>query len=142
MKIQNLLGACIIILLYSCNSKNNKHEPKIIYQAIHNQDTATLKLTFTGKTFYGQLETNYHNAYTDSGGVTGIVEGDTLLKGTYRFQHYGIKKYHTRPIALLKKKDKLVMGEGPMEIFMGMYYFKKYAPINYQDAKFIFEKKQ
>lgn len=128
------------VFIYACqNNSVDKNDTKTLYRAINKNDTATFKIKLTDKEFYGQLEINYHNAYKDSGNVTGIVKGDTL-KGTYRFRHYGIETWHTIPIALLKKAEKLIMGQGDMEIYMNMRYFKKNAPINYQNPKFVFEK--
>ncbi|TKC63744.1 hypothetical protein FBD94_05190 [Pedobacter hiemivivus] len=130
----------IIFILSSCyNSEIDRDETATMYQAINKGDTAILKIKLTDKEFYGQYEVNYHGAYKDSGGVTGIIKGDTL-KGTYRFQHYGIEKWHTAPIALLKKDDQLIMGEGSLEIYMNIPYFKKHIPINYKNPKFVFEK--
>lgn len=141
LNVRKILCLSFAITMYSCYSGNNVDQDQVrtLYTAINNNDTAAFKIRLTDKEFYGQLEINYKGAYKDSGGVSGIIKGDTL-KGTYRFQHYGIKKWHSKPIALLKKDDRLIMGEGTMEIYMGMYYFKKNAPINYKHTKFVFEK--
>lgn len=141
MKIIKLLCLSLLMLEYGCGHTSvNKVDSKTVYTAINKNDTATFKIKQIDKSFYGQLEINYRGAYKDSGGVTGVIIGDTL-KGTYRFKHYGIEKWHFKPIALLKKNNQLIMGEGLMEIYMGMYYFKKNSPINYQKPKFIFEKR-
>jgi hypothetical protein len=143
MKAIKILCLSFVITMYGCYSGTNvnKDEVKTLYTAINKNDTATLKIKLTDKEFYGQLEINYRGSFKDSGGVSGVIKGNTL-KGTYRFQHYGIEKWHSIPIALLKKDNRLIMGEGLMEIYMGMYYFKKNTPINYQQPKFIFEKNQ
>ncbi|MNJ95475.1 hypothetical protein D3C87_131870 [compost metagenome] len=135
-----LLFLGMIFILSGCsNSESGRNETKTLYQAINKGDTATFKIKLTNKEFYGQYEINYHGAFKDSGDVMGIVKGDTL-RGTYRFQHYGIEKWHTTPIALLKKDERLIMGEGALEIYMNMPYFKKNIPINYKNPKFVFEK--
>lgn len=141
MKLIKILCLCLALNLYGCAGTNpDRDQPRILYKAVNKADTATLRLNLTDKAFYGQFEINYHGAYKDSGGVTGIIKGDTL-RGTYRFQHYGMEKWHSMPIALLKKNNQLIMGEGLMEIYMGMYYFKKNTTINYQNPRFVFEKK-
>ncbi|MBB5437523.1 hypothetical protein HDC92_001195 [Pedobacter sp. AK017] len=129
------------VLLASCNSNDERRESQVktAYRAINKDDTASLRIRLTDKEFYGRFEINYHGAYKDSGEVTGIVKGDTL-KGTCRFQRYGIETWHRIPIALLKKDNKLIMGTGSMEIYMNMTYFKKNIPIEYQNPKFVFEK--
>lgn len=129
------------VALCSCSNDNTVEQSnaKTVYRAISKDDTATFKINLTDKEFFGQLEINYHGLYKDSGDVTGIVKGDEL-RGTYRFQHYGIEAWHKMPIALLKKDGKLIMGEGSMEIYMNIHYFKKNIPINYTNPKFVFEK--
>lgn len=140
MKVIKPLCVGLAIAIYSCNNASiEKNDSKILYSAVNKDDTATFHIKLTDKEFYGQFEINYRGAYKDSGDVTGIVKGDTL-KGTYRFQHYGIEKWHSMPIALLKKDGKLIMGDGAMEIYMNMRYFKKNRPINYENPKFVFEK--
>ncbi|WEK17757.1 MAG: hypothetical protein P0Y49_13215 [Candidatus Pedobacter colombiensis] len=140
MKVIKLLFSGMIFILSGCdNNAADSNAAKTLYRSINKDDTATLKIKLTDKEFYGQFEINYHGAYKDSGDVTGAVKGDTL-KGTYRFQHYGIETWHITPIALLKKDGKLIMGEGALEIYMNMPYFKKNVPINYQNPRFVFEK--
>lgn len=140
MKKPLLLFLGTVFILSGChNNDTDRNATKILYQAINKGDTATLKIKLTDKEFYGQYEINYHGAYKDSGDVTGIVK-DSTLRGTYRFQHYGIEKWHTTPIALLKKDGKLILGEGSLEIYMNMAYFKKNTPISYKNPKFVFEK--
>ncbi|WP_214227765.1 hypothetical protein [Pedobacter sp. B4-66] len=133
---------CLIIFfaMYGCSGESvDRNYTKTIYRAISKGDTATFKINLTDKEFFGQLEINYNGLYKDSGDVTGIVKGNEL-KGTYRFQHYGVEAWHKTPIALLKKDGKLIMGEGSMEVYMNIHYFKKNKPINYQNVKFVFEK--
>lgn len=139
MKVFHILSF-LMIAVCSCSSTESidKNDVKTLYSGINKSDTAKLFIKLTDKEFYGQLEINYRGAFKDSGDVSGIVKGDTL-KGTYRYQHYGIEKWHIMPISLLKKHNQLIMGEGPMEIYMGMYYFKKNRPIDYQKPKFVFE---
>jgi hypothetical protein len=114
-------------------------QQKVLYQSINKDDTASLRVILTDRTFEGQYEINYHGLYKDSGDVNGIIKGDTL-KGTYHYQHYGTEEYYRIPIALLKSKDKLIMGVGEMEIYMNMTFFKKTVPIDYANPKFTFEK--
>lgn len=141
MKAIHILYLNLFFTLAACNNyKGDQNSTKILYQGINNLDTAILKVKLIDdKTFYGQLEINYHGAYKDSGNVTGIIKGDTL-KGSYHFQHYRIETWRRIPIALLKKDDKLIMGMGSMEIYMNITYFKKNTPINYKNPLFIFDR--
>jgi hypothetical protein len=129
---------CLVIAVALCACRNGAADHKTLYHATHERDTAILNIHLTEKEFYGQLEINYNGLYTDSGNVTGIVKGDTL-RGTYRYRHYGIETWHTIPIALLKKGQRLIMGEGETEIYMNIRYFRKNIPIDYQNPKFVFE---
>jgi len=139
-RLIEILCLIIVFAMYGCSSKSvDQNYTKTVYRAISKDDTATFKINLTDKEFFGQLEINYHGLYKDSGDVTGIVKGNEL-KGTYRFQHYGVETWHKTPITLLKKDGKLIMGEGSMEIYMNIHYFKKNTPINYQNVKFVFEK--
>lgn len=130
----------LIFILSACSSSGtDEHEAKIWYQAIAKEDTANLKIKLTDRTFYGQLEINYNGQFKDSGEVSGIVKGDSLL-GTYNYEHYGIKEPHRIPIALIKKDKKLIMGVGSMVIYMNIMFFDKKIPVDYQHPKFIFKK--
>lgn len=143
MKVIKILCASIIFAIAGCSGNGSQSavdlERKVLYRAVSKDDTATFKVTFKDKQFYGQYEINYHGVYKDSGDVNGIVKGDTL-KGTYHYQHYRIQEWYRIPIALLKKENKLIMGVGDMEIYMNMTFFSKGVPIDYQHPKFVFEK--
>lgn len=132
-----LLFIWIVAVATGCNHASD--EIKIPYQAVAKNDTASLKIILKKKEFYGQLEVNYGGLYKDSGDVSGIVKGDTL-KGTFYYQRYGKGTKRRIPIALLKKDHKLVMGVGEMEVFMNITFFKKSVPVDYQKAKFVFQR--
>jgi hypothetical protein len=130
----------LVLLITSCTEEKGKgrQQQKVLYKSINKDDTASLRIILTDRTFEGQYEINYHGLYKDSGDVNGIIKGDTL-KGTYHYQHYGTEEFYRIPIALLKKNNKLIMGVGDMEIYMNMTFFKKTVPIDYKNPKFIFE---
>ena len=139
---KGLLYILPMLVLYttSCTADKEKEsqQQKVLYKSINKDDTASLRIILTDRTFEGQYEINYHGLYKDSGDVNGIIKGDTL-KGTYHYQHYGTEEFYRIPIALLKKDKKLIMGVGDMEIYMNMTFFKKTVPIDYKNPKFIFE---
>jgi hypothetical protein len=139
----SLTTAIFTILVFGASGCQNDqirdNEPKVLYRAVNKNDTALFKVFLTEKEFYGQFEINHHGVYKDSGDVNGIIKGDTLL-GTFHYQSYGVEKWYRIPIALLKKKDQLIMGVGPMEIYMNMTFFTKNIPIDYQHPMFVFEK--
>ncbi len=70
--------------------------------------------------------------------MRGIIVGDTL-KGSFYYSPYGggvLKRY---PIALLKRKNKLLLGKGVISVYMGIPNFIKGEPIDYSNPEFIFE---
>lgn len=141
MRTIKILCIGLVCIIYGCyNNAPDSDETKSLYEAINKNDTASLRVILKKNEFYGQFEINYHGQYKDSGDVNGILKGDTL-KGTFHYQQYGNSTWYRIPIALLKKDNKLIMGSGDMEIFMNMTFFKKTVPIDYQNPKFIFEKK-
>ena len=122
-------------------SSVDKNAAQSNFRAINNNDTATLNITLNQKGFYGQLEINHRGLFKDSGDVNGVLKGDTLM-GTFHYQSYGIDQKYRIPIALLKNKNQLIMGNGKMIIKMNMTFFAKEVPIDYKNPLFVFEKKE
>lgn len=130
---------CVVMLLCcSCDNsiKNGKH---YFYKAIKDKDTALLHFVkLEDNRFFGDYVIKYGGAYKDSGEVRGIISGDTI-KGSYYYHPYGggiLKRY---PIALLKRKKKLLLGKGVISVYMGIPNFIKGEPIDYSHPEFIFE---
>ncbi len=136
--ISVLAGVVFCVLFLSCdnNIKNGKH---YFYKAVNNRDTALLYfIKLDDNRFFGDYVIKYGGAYKDSGEVRGIISGDTI-KGTYYYHPYGggvLKRY---PIALLKQKNKLLLGRGVISVYMGIPNFIKGEPIDYSEPEFIFE---
>lgn len=126
------------VALFSCNDKL-KQGKQFYYRAIKNEDTAHLRFTrLEDDNFFGQYEIHYGQFRKDSGEVRGIISGDTI-KGSFYYQPYGggvLKRY---PIALLKKKNKLLLGKGVISVYMGIPSFLKSEPIDYSNPEFVFE---
>ncbi|WP_264550989.1 hypothetical protein [Flavobacterium sp. N2038] len=128
----------LLVLLFSCNSKENKENYKhAIYRAVHQSDTAILDIKINDKRFYGRYEILYHKTGKDSGDVRGDIKGDTL-RGDYHFISNG-GSWKRIPLALLKKEDKLTLGNGVMGTYMNLPCFIS-GTLNYKDPKFVFEK--
>ncbi|WP_157273839.1 hypothetical protein [Pedobacter sp. BAL39] len=128
------------IFLCGCFSDTPKvAKPQARYTAIKNLDTARLSVDIVPSTFKGVLQINYDQTYKDSGDVQGIVKGDTLI-GDYSYKHYKLKLWKRKPIALLKKGDTLMMGEGIIKNTFGRIYFDQTVPISYSSSSFVFVK--
>lgn len=134
-----LLIITVLLLLHSCNSKEKQKEKEkqIFYQAVNaKNDTATLSLTINKNRFYGQYEIKYGKSTKDSGSVKGNIVGDTL-RGDFNYITYGgVGKII--PIALLKKDNKLFLGNGVTSTFLGIPCFIPDVPIDFVNVEFIF----
>ncbi|KAF2337112.1 hypothetical protein [Flavobacterium daemonense] len=127
----------IMILVISCNSKENKTDYKeFVYRASNQKDTAVLTIKINDKRFYGRYEILYHQLGKDSGDVRGDIKGDTL-RGDFHFISNG-GSWKRVPLALLKKDKKLVLGNGVVGTYMNLPCFIQ-GTLNYKDPKFVFE---
>lgn len=135
-----LIGVCVVFsaIVFSC-ADGNKKEKQFYYRAIKDKDTVFLNfIKLEDNRFYGQYEIRYGQSRKDSGEVRGIISGDTI-KGSFYYQPYGggvLKRY---PIALLKRKKKLLLGKGVISVYMGIPSYLKGDPINYSNPEFVFE---
>lgn len=132
--------ALLSFILYGCNRPK---EVKVVesnsasYIAIAGPDTAWLDLTIKGTTFKGRCAINYNNKFVDSGEVKGLIRGDSLL-GDFHYLHYGLE-WKRVAFALLKKADKLAMGEGGQGAYFNIPYFKP-DELRFDSVRFVFQK--
>ncbi len=135
-----LITVSSVAIVFSCSHKKVE-ESQNYFRAINGRDTAYLSLT-TGDTYFiGKYEIFYgHKSMKDSGYVRGKIVGDTLL-GAYYYKSYGGLGL-SKPIALLMKEDKLLLGTGVQSSVLGLVFFTSEVPINYDAPAFIFEKIQ
>ncbi|MCD9573933.1 hypothetical protein [Flavobacterium soyae] len=128
----------ILVTILSCNSKEEKngyHE--VLYLAVNNKDTAILAINISDKRFYGRYEISYYKTGKDSGDVRGDIKGDTF-RGDFHFISNG-GSWKRIPLALLKKENKLILGNGVIGTYMNLPCFIN-GTLNYNDPKFVFEK--
>lgn len=136
VKLMNLL----ITFMIACNNRKVE-EKQHSFRAINGRDTAYLSLTTGDNYFIGKYEIFYgHKTMKDSGYVRGKIVGDTLL-GAYYYKSYGGLGL-SKPIALLMKEDKLLLGTGVQSSVLGLVFFTTDVPINYDQPIFISEKFQ
>jgi hypothetical protein len=139
-KSKSLVGFCVVFaaVVFSC-ADANKQGKQFSYRAINDKATALLRFTqLEDNSFFGQYEIQYGQSQKDSGEVRGIISGDTI-KGSFYYHPYGggvLKRY---PIALLKRKNKLLLGKGMISVYMGIPSFLKGDPIDYSHPEFVFE---
>lgn len=127
----------ILIVIVSCNSKENKDNYKeVFYQAVNDKDTAVLAIKVSDKRFYGRYEISYYQFGKDSGDVRGDIKGNTLTGDFHYISNGG--SWKRIPLALLKKDNKLILGNGVIGTYMNLPCFIQ-GTLNYNDPKFVFK---
>lgn len=128
----------IISVLFYTTSCNDAKEKKAFYTAVKGKDTAFLKIATYENRFYGSYEVYYGSrAMKDSGAVEGLISGDTL-RGKFRYISYGGSKTIS-PVIFLRNKDKLIQGQGVVTSYMGIAYFMREYPIEFNSKGFVFD---
>ena len=131
----------LILFLISCNSKEEKDNyNRVFYRAVNGNDTAILDINISDKRFYGRYEISYYKVGKDSGDVRGDIKGDTL-RGDFHFISNG-GSWKRIPLALLKKENKLFLGEGVIATYFNLPCFMPGTPIQYDKSGFVFEKEE
>lgn len=127
----------ILVIIVSCNSKEDKNGyQEVLYRAVNNKDTAILAINISDKRFFGRYEISYYKVGKDSGDVRGDINGNTL-RGDFHFISNG-GSWKRVPLALLKKENKLILGNGVVGTYMNLPCFIN-GTLNYKDPKFVFE---
>lgn len=140
-----LLLACIG--LESCN-KNPKNvdaqalteKPVSVqcYKALYEQDTIDLKInTLKNGKITGDMVMKVLNRAKKVGKIAGEFRGDTLFVD-YSFISGKDKATYKNPMALLKRDNELILGNGKIETYLGASYFAKGQPIDFDNVKYKF----
>lgn len=135
--MHKLVILSLLFLVFGCakHDEKNKH----YYRAIHERDTAYLSINKVDEQFYGQLEFSYGGRnIKDSGTVSGFIKKDTL-RGNFNFAPYSGGKNKRRPIILLEKNGKLLLGKGATYTLFNIAYFRKDIPFDFTNPEFVFE---
>jgi hypothetical protein len=141
-----LLLACIG--LQSCN-KNQKdadatalaEKPVSVqcYKALYEKDTIDLKInTLKNGKISGDMQMKFLDMPIKVGKIAGEFRGDTLFADYTFNQGTNDKVTFKNPIALLKKGEELILGNGKIETYLGASYFAKGKPIDFDNVKFKF----
>jgi hypothetical protein len=150
MKIQSLVLLAATAVATACTSGTDKSTAKTAasavplnsecYTAVQGADSAFIKLNSaaTGK-ITGNLEIIYAGKPGHKGTLSGEFRGDTLY-ADYFFKTGGAETNYKNPMAILKDGDRMILGVGEIESYLGKSYFKEGVPINYEIAKFKFDK--
>lgn len=111
------------------------------YQALYEKDTVTLILnTLKDGKVSGNMTMKEVGNPTKNGDILGEIHGDTLLVDYSFVLDNKDKTTYKNPLALLKKGDELILGNGKIETYLGKTYFVKGQPIDYEKVKYKFTK--
>lgn len=141
-----LLLACVG--LESCNKNQNENQAKALdekpisvqcYQALYEKDTVNLKInTLKDGKVSGDMEMKFIDMPIKTGTISGAFKGDTLFADYSFVQGTNEKVVFKNPIALLKRGEQLILGNGQIETYLGASYFAKGKPIDFDSVKFKF----
>lgn len=111
------------------------------YQALYENDTIDLTInTLKEGKISGNMVMKMVGSPINIGVIEGKFHGDTLY-ADYSFAHKeGEKETFKNPIAILKRGDSLILGNGKIEIYLGRSYFDKKSPIDFDNVKYKFAK--
>jgi hypothetical protein len=141
-----LLLACIG--LESCNKNPKNVDAQALaekpisvqcYKALYEKDTIDLKINTlaTGK-ITGDMVMKVFNKAEKVGKIAGEFRGDTLFVD-YSFTLVANDKViYKNPMALLKRENELILGNGKIETYLGASYFVKGQPIDFDNVKYKF----
>lgn len=152
--MKNLVLPCLLVIcigFQSCKNDEKRKEfdaakaegEKVVstacYKAIYEKDTVDLKLnTLKNGKLTGNLDMKTDASPQKIGEITGEFRGDTLF-ANYTFVNPGNTTKFKNPLALLKKGEKLILGNGEMQITMGVAYLVKDKPIDFENVKYKFD---
>jgi hypothetical protein len=149
--MKNLGLFCLLFVcvgLVSCN-KNQKEastpalaeKPISVkcYKALYEKDTVELKInTLQSGKITGEMEMKFINMPIKTGTIAGELRGDTLFADYSFIQGTNDKVTFKNPIAILKRGEELILGNGQIETYLGASYFAKGKPIDFDNVKFKF----
>jgi len=148
--MKNLGLFCLLLAfigLESCNKKPKDVDVKALsekptsvqcYKALYEQDTLDLKVnTLKNGKVTGELVMKVLNKAKKVGKIAGEFRGDTLFVD-YSFISGLDKAIYKNPMALLKRGNELILGNGKIETYLGTSYFAKGKPIDFDNVKYKF----
>ncbi len=149
MKNLGLLSLLLLSIGFqSCNKSQNKKEAEApvekvmsaaCYKAIYEQDSIDLKInTLENGKVTGDMIMKISNMPQKIGKIAGEYHGDTLFVDYSFIQGANDKKTFKNPMALLKKGNELILGNGEIETYLGKSYFAKGKPIDFGNVKYKF----
>ncbi|KAF2516484.1 hypothetical protein [Flavobacterium foetidum] len=153
--MKNLTLSCLLLACIGLQSCKNEEKQKAeaaakaegeavvstaCYKAIYEKDTIDLKLnTLKNGKLTGDMIMKVAPVTVRTGEVAGEFHGDTLFID-YTFKEAASQgKTFKNPMALLKRDNQLILGNGTMQTTMGVTYLVKDKPIDFDRVKYKFD---
>lgn len=149
-KFPFIYALSIVIGFTSCNKKQSEsnnadqildEKPVSVecYAAIFEEDTVSLKInTLKNGKISGSMDMKLLNMPIKTGKIAGEFRGDTLFVDYSFIQGTNEKVVFKNPMAFLKKENKLILGNGKIETYLGTSYFAKGEKIDFENVKYKF----
>jgi len=153
--MKKLVLSCLILSvigLQSCKNDEKQKEAeaakadgeKVLssacYKAIYEKDTLDLTLnTLKNGKLGGNLIMKVAPSTVRTGEVSGEFHGDTLFVDYTFKDNVNKDKTFKNPMALLKRNNQLILGNGKMQTTMGVTYLVKDQPIDFENVKYKFD---
>jgi hypothetical protein len=141
---------CLLLASFVLGSCNQKPKDVVVkeldekpvsvqcYKALYDKDTLDLKVnTLKNGKVTGDLVMTVFERAKKVGKIAGEFRGDTLFVD-YSFVSGTDKASYKNPMALLKKGNELILGNGKIETYLGTSYFAKGQPIDFENVKYKF----
>jgi hypothetical protein len=149
--MKNISSFCLLLICIAFEScqKNQEAKPTTeekpisveCYKALYENDTINLKInTLKDGAITGNMVMKINDSPEKTGTISGNFHGDTLFVDYSFIQGTNEERTFKNPMALLKKKDSLILGNGKIESHLGRSYFSKETPIDFDRVKYKFSK--
>jgi hypothetical protein len=150
--MKNLGLFCVLLVCIALGSCKKNESPKNVkaardekpvsvacYKALYEKDTIELKInTLKDGKITGNMVMKIVDTPKKQGEITGEFRGDTLFADYSFTEGTNGKVTYKNPLALLKKGNELILGNGKIETYLGVSYFAKGEPIDFDRVKYKF----
>ena len=153
--MKNLVLPCLLVIgigFQSCKNEEKQKEAEAAkaeaetvvssecYQSVYEKDTIALKLnTLKNGKLTGNMIMKVAPSTVRTGEVAGEFHGDTLFIDYTFKDNVNKDKTFKNPMALLKRNNQLILGNGTMQTTMGVTYLVKDKPIDFDNVKYKFD---
>ncbi|RTY73213.1 hypothetical protein EKL99_03010 [Flavobacterium sp. ZB4P23] len=152
--MKNLILFCLLLACFgfeSCKKNQNLNATDAArtqaekpinvqcYKALFEKDTIDLEIsTLQNGKITGNMVMKIFNMPKKTGKINGEFRGDTLFADYSFIQGTYDKITYKNPLAMLKKGNELILGNGKIETYLGASYFVKGVPIDFDNVKYKF----